>query len=475
MTYRPIKLMIHSVLATAILTAASWPLTGITGEPPGSGRITAEEFQTRRQAVMERLDDGITLLHARSWFAGYDQVFVHGFQQNPGFYYLTGLESVVGAILALDGLSGESWLFVPEKLSGMAGELNKPRIAASVETAAELMLGHVVNWNEFIAFIDERVEQHPGLALYTDRPYIEPPQSNPPGLAPVDDPYLLWREALKQKWPALQHRSAAGVLTELRLVKSPAEIEVNRDVGRVSAQALLAGLRAIEPGKRQRDAEAAIVAECVLSGGEGPSFWPWVMSGLESQMPGPMEAFADYRHLDRIMQPGELARVDLGCDVDFYKGDVGRTVPVSGQFSPGQKEAWNLFVTAYKAGRGMMRDGATIEEIAQAAKREVGRHQHFLSTDLGKKAAQRLLGNNGEVLWHIHGSGLEPGEGRPHVLKSGMIIEFEPMFELEGQGYYLEDMILITEDGHEVLTEGLPYTATEIEAAMADGKNEEIE
>jgi Xaa-Pro aminopeptidase len=66
----------------------------------------------------------------------------------------------------------------------------------------------------------------------------------------------------------------------------------------------------------------------------------------------------------------------------------------------------------------------------------------------------------------MHGSGLEPGEGRPDVLKAGMIIEFEPMFELDGQGYYLEDMILITPDGHEVLTPGLPYTAEEIEAAM---------
>ncbi len=461
------------VVAALVIGGAGVGFAAPADENVGSGRISAGEYKARRDAVARQLDDGILLLHARSWFAGYDQVFVHAFQQNPGFYYLTGLESTVGAILVLDGGSQESWLFVPPDLSGMAGQLSKPRVDTGPETEMTLKIDHVVDWGDFVGFVDRRASENKDLVLYTDRAYIETPESTPPGVMGVDDPYRLWREALARRWPELRHESAAEVLTQIRLIKSSAEVEINRDVARVSAAALLAGLQAIGPGKRQREAEAEIVAQCIRSGGEGPSFWPWVMSGPNATEP--MEAFADYRHLDRLMKNGELVRVDLGCDVDFYKGDVGRTVPVSGKFDQGQREAWNLLVVAFKGGLSVMRDGVSTAEIGKAASQAVARHRSDVSTELGRKAKQLLLGavsdqtfgDADHVVWHIHGSGLEPGEGRPLVLRAGMVIEFEPMFELDGQGYYLEDMILITETGHEVLTRGFPYTAAEIEAAMA--------
>jgi Xaa-Pro aminopeptidase len=76
-----------------------------------------------------------------------------------------------------------------------------------------------------------------------------------------------------------------------------------------------------------------------------------------------------------------------------------------------------------------------------------------------------LLGPDGLKWWGIHGVGLEGAEGAPETLRAGMVVAFEPIFVVDGQGFYLEDMIAVTKDGHEVLTKGLPYTAEEIERA----------
>ena len=89
-----------------------------------------------------------------------------------------------------------------------------------------------------------------------------------------------------------------------------------------------------------------------------------------------------------------------------------------------------------------------------------------MSTPLSRKAAETLLGKDGLEWWEIHGVGLDSAEGQPEVLRAGMTVDFEPIFSVEGQGFYLEDMILVTPTGHEILTPNLPYTADEIERAV---------
>lgn len=430
--------------------------------------VSREEFRLRRENAMARLNDGIVLLHARSLLANEDQLFVHGFQQNPNFYYFTGLPSTIGAILAIDGVAKESWLFVPRKLSGLAAQMPNTMLALDAVSEKELLLEHVRPWEEFIPFIERRQKEKPDLVLYTTESYWSPtPESNPPGLAPIDDANVLWRQALQSRWPAQRFASAKNVITDLRMIKSAREIAAIRRVAEISAAALRQGLRGVRANRAQREVEAEIVCECILAGGEGPSFWPWVMSGPNSVFPKPFASLADYHHLNRIMQAGELVRVDIGCDYGFYKGDVGRTAPVSGKFDAAQREVWNLLIQAYRAGLAVMREGTTHEMVAQAGRALAKQEQPRMNTMLGKKAAALLAREDNMEIWHLHGSGLEPGEGRPKIFKTGMVLEFEPMFAIDGQAFYLEDMLLISVEGVEVLTQGLPYTAEEIEAVMS--------
>lgn len=415
--------------------------------------IPTTEFQARRQQTIKLLPDGILLIHARTSFASEDR---HGFLQDPSFYYLTGLGRTMSAILAIDGQTRESWLFVPPKLT--------PLPAADDLSASKLMIEHVVSWDEFASYVEGRISANPKLVIYTDE--ISVPLSNPPGYAPIADTRLLWQQTLKARWPNVTFRSAATIIEELRLVKSPAEIEVMRRVAKSSAASLLTGLRAIRPGRSQREAEAEVVRECIVSGGEGPSFWPWIMTGPNAVFPKPFESFADYRHLNRVMQKGELVRVDVGCDVAHYKGDVGRTAPVSGRFDPGQREVWEILVNAYRAGLTAIRDGVRREDVFSASLREVEGLRRKVKTQLGKRAVDELLGKDGTKYWYLHGAGLESAEGLPEVLRAGMIVDFEPIFSVEGQGFYLEDMILVTREGNEILTAGLPYSADEIETLI---------
>src|SRR5262249_61651836 len=114
-----------------------------------------------------------------------------------------------------------------------------------------------------------------------------------------------------------------------------------------------------------------------------------------------------------------------------------------------------------------IKDRGNPKAVYDAALTEVRRRAPSLTTAQGRHAADTLLGANGTEAWQLHGVGLDDAEGLPEVLRAGMVVAYELMFTVDGDGFYLEDMIAVTSGGSDVLTPGLPYTAREIEAAMA--------
>ncbi len=426
---------------------------------------SSEEFRARRLALMERLPAGLLILPSRGALPFSVQIFLPTFVQEPNFYYFAGLGDAVPAVLVLDAPRRQSLLFVgpaSRQLPGAEAFVLTP----GQDTAKRLQLDHVADWGELESFLDRRLAEQPSPEVYLElAPAADSVDRGPLGTPRVSHSALDWQEALGKRWPRLRPRSAADVLTEMRLVKSPAEIAVLRRVGRTSSLAMLAGLRALRDGTPQRHAEVEVARACLLNGAEGPSFWPWVMTGPHADYPAPWRSFGEYRHMDRVMRTGDLARVDVGCDLDFYKGDVGRT-GVVGAFSPGQRETWELLVAAYRAGLAAIRDGVTRTQVFAASLKEVERLQPSLKTPLARRAADKLLSPSGTEHWSFHGVGIEAAEGSPATLRSGMVLAFEPIFSVDGQGFYLEDLVLVTDSGHELLTPGLPYTADEIERAI---------
>jgi Xaa-Pro aminopeptidase len=463
----------NSVIARMFRGVALFSLALIGPAALAAQGFPATEYQARREAIMKKVPDGILLIHANTSLFSIDGISSNGFHQDPTFYYFTGLPNALSAILAIDGRKKESWLFVPTKLNGLADLIRTPFVESGTKSQSQLLINHVVKWEEFVGYVDGELKKDPSLTLYTEdvTPSImttPPPLSNPPGLAPIDDRLLLWKTAIATRWPQAKVRSASDSILAMQLVKTPAEIEQMRVVGHLSAGAVTTALHTIRPGVTQNAVDAEIARGCVLQGGEGPSFYPMILAGPNSAFPELLEGPVDYYRHDRVMQAGEVVHLDTGCEKDLYGGDVGRTVPVSGKFTDGQREVWNLLVEAYRAGLASMGEGVTREQVFAAALAKARSLQPTLHTDLGKKAAGIVLGKDGTEDWYLHSSGLGAATTSPPTLHAGMIVVFEPYINLAGQGYYLEDMTLVKSHGSEVLTSGLPYTPDEIESAMAE-------
>jgi len=448
--------------SVTLVAALALVVEGVAAQEPPRAETSA--FRARREQAMNQAPDGILLVRARTTVMS---EYEDAFRQEPAFYYLTGLGNAVGALLVLDARRRETWLFVPDSggLPGFGAAMHAPYgyIVPGADTAARLGLEHVVSWTEFAGFLDRRLAED--ATLVVRGPFVDD-RAGPTAAALVgQDENALWEYALRSRWPRARFSRAPNA-NALREIKDSTEITALRSVARSSAAALAAGLSALRPGRRQRAAEAEVVAACIRAGADGISFWPWLMTGANSDIGHAQQSLADYQFLDRVMRPGELARVDVGCTQWHYEGDVGRTAPVSGRFTSDQREAWDVFVAAYRAGLAAMKPGRTKAEIFAAWQGEFERRRSTIVTAFGRRTVDVALSPGAARLWQIHGVGVAAAEGLIETLRPRQVFAFEPILTVDGVGLYLEDMILMTPTGAEVLTSGLPYTAAEIERAM---------
>ncbi|MGA3202620.1 MAG: aminopeptidase P N-terminal domain-containing protein [Bryobacteraceae bacterium] len=411
------------------------------------------ELQIRRQRAATEFGDGILMVHAKS----VADESSDGFRQDAAFYYFTGLENTLGAILAIDGRSHESWLFLrpPTRREQLLG----PAASDAVKQAG---IEHMVDWSELQNFLEKNETAATTLyyqAVKNSRAEL-PPNIN---ADPPDAP--LWALAIAKRWPSLRLKEVGLRVNALMAVQSASELVNVRAAANATVEAVMAGIRAIRPGVSQRSVEAAVENACWQAGAHGTAFWPWAMAGLNGVFPNPFASLTRYDHLNVTMNAGDLVRLDVGCEWNHYGGDLGRTVPVSGRYSTDQREIWNIFVSAYHAGVRSLREGATANQVFEAWRAELIRHRESASSTLAKQAVDEWSKREKVPFWQIHTMNLTEGSV-PGPMRAGTTIAFEPIASIGAQGYYLEDLFLITKEGAELLTRGVPYSAEEIEAAM---------
>lgn len=427
---------------------------------PEAAGIPSAEYAARRESALARFPDGILVLHARSAPKTMEQ---WGFVQDATFQYFTGLTEVPAAILALDGPTGTTHLFLPPPPLSFGLPVEDLVPEPGPETASRLQVDSARPWTEFVDWLQSRVRA--GASVYIDGSRRPEATGAPANLLPQVGDRTLWRDALEAALPNARVVDAYEPIMTMRSVKSASEIALLERNAQTTAASLLAVARRLAPGVHQRETEATMVAACLEVGGQGPSFWPWTMSGPNAHIGRLVGAFYRYDQGDRVAEAGDLVRVDIGCAGGGYGADVGRTLPVSGRFTDGQAEAWDLLIAGYRAGLDAMGDGVSVSDVRVASMAAVREREGGLTTDEGRAAAEAIL-SGGEGTWHIHGVGIESGEDIPSPLRAGMVLAYEPGFAIGADAYYLEDMILVTADGQRVLSAGLPYTAVEIEEAM---------
>lgn len=273
------------------------------------------------------------------------------------------------------------------------------------------------------------------------------------------------------------------ILHEMRLIKTPAEIEAMRLACRVTAEGHVRGMRRTRPGMYEYQLQAEIEYHFKRSGALAPGYTSIVGAGANA-------CVLHYVTNRDQMNAGDLVLVDAGAEVGYYTGDVTRTWPVNGEFTGYQRQIYDLVLRAQMAAIREVRPGVTWGTMHETTTRVITEGLIDLGLISGsldeaieeKKARDYFMHGTGHWLGiDVHDVGpysktdADAGSGRR--LEPGMVFTIEPgiYFHPEhcecpdvwkGIGVRIEDNVLVTEDGCEVLTEAAPKEAEEIEAIV---------
>ena len=414
--------------------------------------FSAEEFTARRLALAKTIGSGTVLLAGRT-------LPLNGirFKQDNDFYYLTGNEDT-NAVLAIDAPSGDSWLFLPPQNASEVrsdgknwltmGDQAKPRGFTTIAPITELA--------EFLA---RRRAGGAGRPLYTrlsERDEVDDSRgeqavglarrmSNPLGARPSDD---AWRvELLRQHFPAVELKDVTPAIDQLRVIKSPREIEILTLNGRLSAEAIGKAIEITRPGRFEYELEAEATYHLFKNGVQGNGY-PAIVGT------GPNVNVWHYQDNGRQMNAGDLVVMDYGGSLDYQVVDITRTWPVSGRFDELQLRAYQCALETQKAIIAAMRPGATRAETREISKKI---YEKWGFGDQRPAQAGHFVG----MSVHDVGDYAAP-------FRAGMVIAVEPIIEIADKQLHIriEDTVLITDGAPIILSAAVPKEVDEVLALM---------
>jgi Xaa-Pro aminopeptidase len=270
-----------------------------------------------------------------------------------------------------------------------------------------------------------------------------------------------------------------AVLGEMRLVKDADELVRIRRAARIAAAGHRAAMAATRPGVGEWELEAVLESSFRRRGASGPSFPSIVGSGANA---------TTLHHVanDRRVQDGDLVLIDAGAEWEMYCSDITRTFPASGRFSPAQRAVYELVLAAEEAAIAAVRPGAPAAAIHRAALGVLVPGMVRLGLLHGEPETLTEEGAHKRFYMHqtshwlgldVHDVGLYARDGEPTVLQPGMVLTVEPGIyipadaadvpaELRGIGVRIEDDVVVTESGYEILTREVPVAPDEIEALV---------
>ena len=435
-------------------------------------KISKAEFVRRRKklmAMMDRHSVGI-VPGAREVTRSRDTEYP--FRQNSDLFYLTGFEEPDAVLVLIPGRrQGQVILFCRER-----------------DPEMELWNGYRVGPEGAVAYlgvddafpIDDLDEILPGLIEGTQRIYYSMGHDDV-----FDQRVMGWVNQIRRlvrtgAAPPADFTDLAFLLHELRLIKSAAEIRVMRRAGEISAEAHTRAMRECQPGRFEYHLEASIQHTFAEYGARFPAYSSIVGSGANA-------CILHYTENNARMRSGDLVLIDAGCEFQGYAADITRTFPVNGQFTPEQRAIYDLVLEAQRAAIAKVKPGNTWNQPHDATVRVITRGLIKLGLlkgserDLIKAEAYRDFYMHRAGHWlglDVHDVGDYRIGGRWRQLEPGMVLTIEPGIYIatdntrvakkwRGIGVRIEDDVVVTETGCEVLTADVPKRADEIEALMA--------
>jgi len=269
-------------------------------------------------------------------------------------------------------------------------------------------------------------------------------------------------------------------LHDMRLYKSRSEIKSMRLAAQISARAHRKLMQVCRPGLMEYELEAEFVHECALQGARFQAYSPIVGGGNNA-------CILHYTENHAPLQPGDLVLIDAGCEYACYASDITRTLPINGRFSPAQRALYELVLSAQEAAIRKAKPGNHWNEPHQEAVRVITKGLVALGILEGTPA--KLIRQEAYKPYYMHRTGHWLGmdvhdvgdymvDGEWRLLEPGMVMTVEPGIYIParskgvsrrwwGIGIRIEDDVLLTRDGNEVLSADAPKQVAEIEGLMA--------
>jgi Xaa-Pro aminopeptidase len=432
------------------------------------------EFKKRRKQLMQRIGKGNIALLGSSSTKVRNRDVHYPYRQDSDFYYLTGFSEPDALAVFIPGREqGEYILFCREF------DVTK----ALWEGAHAGLEGATRDFQADDAFpIDDLDDILPGLLENKHKVFY------PMGRDSDLDHHLLdWINHIKSQsrsglvapgeLVSLEH-----ILHEMRLFKSTEEIKLMRHAAEVSAQGHVKAMQRCKAGLYEYQIEAELVHHFMQEGLRSVAY-PSIVAG------GKNACVLHYTENTDKLKNGDLLLIDAGAECDHYAADITRTFPVSGRFSEPQKQLYQLVLDAQAAAIEQIKPGAPWNLAHDAAVETLTKGLVALGLLEGKvkslikkeKFKQFYMHRTGHWLgMDVHDVGDYKVDQKWRLLESGMVLTVEPGLYIpvdcpsvdekwRGIGIRIEDDVLVTERGHEVLTRGVPKTIPEIEALMQGG------
>ena len=438
-------------------------------------RIPRSEYTRRRQDLMARMEpNSIAILPAAPMYIRNRDV-EHVYRQDSDFQYLSGFPEPEAVLALIPGREhGEYVLFCRER--DPERELWDGRRAGQE--------GAIADYDADDAFpIGDIDDILPGLIEGRARVYYAIGTNET-----FDHQLMEWIKLIRSKarqgaQPPSEFVALDHLLHDMRLYKSPNEVKVMRHAAGISARAHIKAMQASRAGLCEYHLEAELDYEFRKGGAKMPAYGSIVAAGVNA-------CILHYRENDAPLQDGDLVLIDAGCEIDCYASDITRTFPVNGRFSSEQKAIYQLVLAANEEAFKHIAPGKHWNEAHEATVRvitaglvELG----LLEGDVGELIEAQAykpfyMHRAGHWLgMDVHDVGDYKIGGEWRVLEPGMAMTVEPGIYIaadnqavaekwRGIGVRIEDDVVVTRTGCEILTGGVPKSVAEIEALMAGAR-----
>ncbi|HEY7981461.1 MAG TPA: aminopeptidase P N-terminal domain-containing protein [Candidatus Eremiobacteraceae bacterium] len=432
------------------------------------------EFERRRKTFVEKMGDGVAVFPSSpvAYRTG-DQDF--DFRQDSDLYYLTGFEEPETLlVLAPNHKSEKSVLFVRPR--------NRDReIWEGKRSGPE---GAVRDFHVDAAYPIDELGKRLGEYLETSDTLHYAFGAN----GRIND--LITGELKRLNFARRRSdmggmvlKNPAPLLHEMRLIKTAADIEGMTRAVRVSGEGHIAAMRYARPGMFEYEIEAIIEFIFHSRGAQWPAYSSIVAGGANATI-------LHYNTNRMRVADDALVLIDAGAEVDFYCGDITRTWPMAGKFSPEQRAIYELVLAANERGISLCRPGVIYNthvhdetvKVLVSGLIELGLLKGSLQENLEtEKYKEFYMHRTGHYLGlDTHDVGFYKIDGQWRPLAQGMIVTIEPGLYIpvdsevdakwRGIGVRIEDDILITKDSCENLSEDVPKAVAEIEHVIAEGR-----